>query len=308
MASNAAQSAARQRPDGGFPIVAPSYKPSGKVGPYAFLPMFLATVVGALLVGTAYFFIAPHFNYLLATQAYLGALLGGAIWLGAKAARARSSRYAQAFAVLGTLLLFAVFHGATIWQTRAAMLDYYAPQMAQKSGLSLAATRAQMERQLTFARAARFYWQDSYADGVTISDDKDDSGGTQLSGLAWVALEACEIGFTMLIAAAVATAATTARFSETQGRWYRRKRAFAVKSADTWTVLSALQAGDYAGARAIAARNSKKETALGGVYFSRVAGEPGGWAEFALTQDKKTHLLYEAQISDDALRALGVTV
>ncbi len=191
---------------------------------------------------------------------------------------------------------------------RAAMLDYYAPQMAQKSGLSLPAARARLERQLTFARAAGFYWQDSYADGVTLSDDNSKGGGTQLSGLAWVALETCEIGFTMLIAAAVATAATTARFSETQGRWYQRKRAFAVKSADVWKILSALQAGDYAGARQIAANNTSKEAALGGVYFSRVAGEPGGWAELSVMQDKRTHLLYEAQISDDALRALGVAV
>ena len=310
MARNAQQSAARKSASGGLPVVQSSYKPSGKVGPFAFVPMLLITLVGALLTGALYFFVAPHFNYLLVTQMYLGGLIGGAVWLGAKTAKARSSRYTCAFAIGGTLLVFAIFHGATIWQEREATLDFYAPALAKKSGQSVAATRATMARQLPFALAAKYYWQDNYADGVTLRDDNDKAsgGGTHLAGPFYVALVLFEVGFTALIAAAVAATATTARFSETQGRWYRRKRAFAVKPPELWDTLRALQAEDFAGARQLATGNASKEVAIGSVLISRVAGEAGGWVELMVTQDKRQHLLYEAQVGDDKLRALGATI
>ncbi len=309
MAQNAVQSAARQSKGGGLPVVASSYKPSGKVGPYAFMPMLLVTLVGALLTSAIYFFVSPHFNYLLVTQIYLGGLIGGAVWLGAKAAKARSSCYVRAFAVVATLLVFGIYHTAMVWQGREDSLDYYAPLMAKKSGQSVSVTRAKMAQQLSMARAAQYYWQDNYDEGVTLTDDNNvGSSGTHLAGLAYVGLLLFEFGFTALIAAAVAATATTARFSESQGRWYCKKRAFAVKSPDLWEILRALQAEDFARARQIALNRTFRANAVGAVYFSRVAGEAGGWIEMTVTQDKRQHLLYEAQVSDDKLRALGVTV
>lgn len=309
MAANARQSAARQSPTGGLPVVASSYLASGQVGPFAFLPMFGATVVGALAVGLAYFFIAPHFNFLVATQAYLGLFLGGAVWLGAKAARARSSRYAATFAVLGTLLLYAVFHSATVWAEREAALDHYAPRFAKTSGLSVAATRAQLSRKLTFARATQAYWRGNFKEGVTLSDDNDKTGsGLHLTGWAFVFLTLCEVGLTAIIAAAVASSATKARFSETQGRWYKRQSAFAVSGATMWPVLRALQAADFAGARQTATQNAPKVAAVGYVKVARVAGEVGGWVEMRVSQNKKELLLYEAQVDDGALRDLGMAV
>lgn len=80
-----------------------------------------------------------------------------------------------------------------------------------------------------------------------------------------------------------------------------------IKEACTFNGLNCVRISRVS-TRKIALGNASKEKSAGAVYFYRVAGEIGGWAEFVVTQDKKPHLLYEAQISDDSLRALGVTV
>lgn len=310
---------ARGTTGGGPVIISSSYKASGKVGPNAFLPMLLCTLVGALATGAVYHLMAPHFSTLLVTQLILGALLSVPLWLGVRIGRVRSARYSSAFAVLGTLLLFGVFHAANVWHEREQILDVYAPALAKARGTSVAATRARLGQKLTYARATQAYWEDRYTSGVTLREEKSSrpssssgasagaaSGGTHLAGMGYVGFLMVEIGFTALIAAGLASIGTTARFSETQGRWYSKKRVFSMGNKEVWPVLRALQAGEWATAYRTATERKWKVADVAQVYVSRVRGESGGWVTMTITQDKQQKLLFEAEVDADALRDLGI--
>lgn len=304
---------------GGPTVITTSYKASGRVGPNAFLPMLLATLVGALATGAVYYLMAPHFSTLLVTQLFLGALLSVALWLGVRVGRVRSARYSSAFAVLGTLLVFGVFHSANVWREREQILDFYVPLLAKAKGTSVAATRAQLGRKFPYARATQAYWKDRYTSGVTLREEKSSrsssssgastgavSGGTHIAGLGYVGFLLAEIGFTALIAAGLTSIATTARFSETQGRWYSKKRAFSIGNKEVWPVLSALRAGEWATAHRTATQRKWKVADVAQVYVSHVRGESGGWVTMTITQDKQQKLLFEAEVNADALRDLGI--
>ncbi len=302
---------ARGTTGSGPAIIASSYKQSGKVGSTALPVMLIASVVGALITAAVYFFIAPYFNVVLITQLYLGAILGAALWIGVKAGKVRSQRYSSFFAVLGTLILFGAYHAARVQREREATLDFYAPTLAKSTKTSLATTRARLEQKFTYTLATRLYCKDLYTNGVTLQDtDKTNasSTATHLTGMAYVAFLLAEIGMTALAAAIVASIATTARFSESQNRWYSKKRVFAVSNKEVWPVLQALRAGEWASARQIATERKWKVADVGQVYVSTVPGDPNGWVEMTLTQDKQQKLLFESEVNADALRALGAKI
>ncbi len=280
--------------------------------------MLLATLAGALATGALYYLMAPHFSTLLLTQLLLGALLSAPLWLGVRLGRVRSARYSSVFAVLGALLVFGVFHAANVWREREQILDFYAPALAKATHANVAATRDRLGRKFTYARATQAYWEDRYTSGVTLREEKSSrsssssastgavSGGTHLAGLGYVGFLLAEIGFTALIAAALTSIATTARFSETQGRWYSKKRAFSLGNKEVWPVLRALQAVEWAAAHRTATERKWKVADVAQVYVSRVRGESGGWVSVTITQDKQQKLLFEAEVNADALRDLGV--
>ncbi len=306
-----AANARGQLSGGAFTLVASSYKASGKVGPNAFMPMFLATLVGAGATGALYFWMAPHFNTVMVSQAILGAILGCVLLLGVRFGRVRSTRYAASFAVAGTLLVFAVFHGASVWSEREQILDFYAPAIAKTTRASVASTRARLEKRFTLARAAQVYGKDLFANGVTLRETSSSkrasavSTGTHLAGWGYVAFLLAEIGFTALVAAGIASVATTARFSETQGRWYSKKRIFAVGGKEVESVLRALQSGDWSGARQTATERKWKVADVAQVHLSTVPGEEGGWVQMTMTQDKQQKLLFEAEVDGQAVLALS---
>ena len=303
------------RMGGGPTVIATSYKASGKVGANALPVMVLSTLVGALLSAAAYYFIAPHFNVVLITQMYLGALLGGVLYAGVKAGKVRSQRYSSFFAVIGTLLLFGAYHSANVWREREEILDYYATPIAKARKTSVASTRASLGQKFTYAKATQMYWKERYQTGVTLRDTSSSSRsasasttGTHLAGMGYIAFLLAEVGMTALAAAIVASIATAARFSESQGRWYSKKRVFSVGDKEVWRVLQALQSGEWDSARQIATERKFKVADVGQVYVSTVPGDPGGWVEMSITQDKQQKLLFESEVGADALRALGAKI
>lgn len=302
---------------GGTNVVAlkSSYQPSGKVGPLAWPLMFAFALVSGLLVGTVYHFVAPNFNTLLFTQLVLGAALGAFMFVGATLSKLRSPRFGVGWGVVATLVLYATFHTWGAWQMRQEILSIVSTKVASSSGgkMGAPAVRARMERRFTLPRAIGMYWRDNYRYGVTLRDEDasktgtSSGSGTQLTGLAYVALFVCEMGLTALIAAIATGAVSTRRFSEESNRYFVRKRVFGLSAAGLAPTVRAFQAEQWAQAAQNGVKQIKKENPAT-VFASTVPGAPTGWLEVIYSVNNQPKMVFEKEVPIEALRTLGARV
>ena len=273
--------------------------------PLAIATLLLAGIGGGWVYAWASD-VADHSVFL--TWAAIGFGVGLAFLPAIRWGKNRSVAGAITFVALTCALVYGSMLGWSALRWRAEMLDFYAPVVAKKNKVSLAAARAQMERRITPTRAVAVYLGEMNRYGISLLDsDKSrvsgssGNGGIHLDGIGFWAYFVFQIGITALIAGGLASSFAKAPFHEGSGTWYRKFAAYALHPAHVAPLLQLCRESKWAEAGRLS-KQSKTGGSVGAtatVYF--LPGQ-GGFVRVSSSQQSGSKTLFETTLNDDEVK------
>ena len=285
-------------------LVASSYRPSGRIGTAGF-PLLL---VWPILVGAlgGYVFWISNWHTLLVSQIVLGFALGFTMFPAIYFGKVRNPRAAATSAVFAALVALLCWHAMAAKELRDEYIGYFT-KLAVQAKVPPSQARARISGMLTPYRTARLYAQDRTAYGVTLTSDSDSrsggSGGTRIVGAWYWLLAFFEFAMTALMAAILAMAWATKRFSEERDRWYRRKLMANVNSAQAMSVLEMLQSGQWSQAGNLA-RSAKSKEGFALTIYDCPPQSDGVVTMTTSAGNNQTHHLFEAEVPAENIARL----
>lgn len=296
----------------------PAYRPSGACPPQALGRMLLATVLGAVVVGTVYHFIARYLDFLFFFQAAVGFALGFGLAWAIKTGKCRNPALAVSCAIVAAVLTYGTMLFLDSRAARPAMAQALTAdivtQLAQRSphkaqlldneGNPTPAALAQLgpqaqplvEQALTPWKTLRIYLAASAAAGVNLKHNGVGKG-IPIAGNGYWFLLLVKVGIVAVVASLITYDAAADSFCDHCERWLLDLPMTRVHPAQSELLMQKATAQDWLGLMAVPVGPTMDDKTYTEVKLAYCSSCTGGLLSIKTRTDNKFQTLLDTRLA-----------